>query len=240
MTWTKVGTELPDDPRLIEVGRGDRWLHLEALVWSNKHRTDGRISRRALARLTDHVNPERGAAELVRVGMWVETEEGWEVVDFLHDQPSADDVEKTQALARERQRRRRQHQAGDHSLCDPRYCTHGRGSRATQRVTDVGGSRVTGRVTNDPRTDPSEPSRSVGPRDGEEDGGRRADAAPVVKLPPLLGQACSCSGLVKVADGDCLACGGHVDRQVGEGGRGPSRKGSDGMTPAVRSIPPRR
>jgi hypothetical protein len=133
-------------------------MYLEGLVWSNKQGTDGHIPRHAVRRVTDEEDPIGAAAELVDAGLWEETGDDWSIVGFLEDQPSRADVERIQTLARDRQRRQRQHRGGDHSLCDPRYCQ--------------AASRVTNAVTHDTRTDPSVPTRTEGTE------GRGGGAAP--------------------------------------------------------------
>lgn len=123
-----------------------RWFWLEATVWCNEHETDGEIPMHGLRWITDEEDPVAAAELLVDAGLWETTPDGYRDLDFLDDQPSAEDVERTRVLARERQRRQRQHRNGDHSLCDPKYC---RASRVTSRVTDT--------VSHDTRTDPSVP-----------------------------------------------------------------------------------
>ena len=159
MTWTKIDSSTPDDPRILQLPRGIRWMHLEGLVWCNQHGTDGFIPEHALRRVTDDSEPESAAAELVRVGLWAVVEGGWKIVDFEKDQPSAADVERKQVLARARQRVRRQHLGGDHSLCDPKHCQQA--SRVTAGVTNA--------VSHDTRTDPyrPDPIRSEGTEEGE-------------------------------------------------------------------------
>ena len=88
-----------DDPRLLGVPRGVRWMYLEGLVWCNQHGTDGFIPDHALRRVTDEEDPGAAADQLVGVGLWVVGNGGWEIVDFTKDQPSAADVERTQKLA---------------------------------------------------------------------------------------------------------------------------------------------
>ena len=122
MTWTKLSDEFADDPRLLGVPRGVRLLHVEALIWCNRQSTDGNVPGTALGRLTDQPRPRAAAAQLVTAGLWQATQHGWLILGFLADQPSADDMEHAKGLARERQRRQRQHRMGAHDGCDPRYC----------------------------------------------------------------------------------------------------------------------
>jgi hypothetical protein len=101
MTWTKLSDTWTDER--LELSRSTRLLALEALVWSNRNLTDGRIARAALSRLTDHEDPQLGAKELVEAGLWAETATGW-VID-TSDQPTAAEVEHQQQLRRDRQQR---------------------------------------------------------------------------------------------------------------------------------------
>jgi hypothetical protein len=109
-------------------------MHLEGMVWCNKHATDGHIPAYAMQRVTDQDDPEAAAKQLVSVGLWEATEDGWFIVVFADDQPSAADQERTKAYDRQRQRRHRLHVTGDHSECDARYCREA--SRVTHGVSD--------------------------------------------------------------------------------------------------------
>lgn len=123
MTWAKVDDRFNDDPRLLSLERGVRLLHIEGIVWCCRHLTDGHVPRYALAKVTDEPDAVNGVDALVEAGLWEPQGEGWLIVDYLRDQSSAADVENIRKLARDRQRKQRQHKAGDHSLCtDPRYC----------------------------------------------------------------------------------------------------------------------
>lgn len=194
MTWTKVGESRPRDPRLLKLPRSVRWFWLEATVWCNEHETDGLIPAHALRWITDEEDVPAAAQLLVDVGLWETTDDGYRDVDFLDDQPSADDVARTRVLARERQRRQRQHRQGDHSLCDPKYCHT---SRVTSRVTDA--------VSHDTRTDPSVPE-VLGRGDGA---GPALAGAP----PPSAAEASARLGIPPhLHTGDC--CNAHPDHPI--------------------------
>lgn len=195
MTWSKFGGEFPDDPRMYQLSRGVRYLRFEAIVWANKHGTDGRLPKYALPRFTDEPNAEAAAGQLVDVGIWDVDGDGWVIVGFLDEQPSAADVERTQALARDRQRKRRQHSNGDHSLCDTRYCVQSRAeatavkppmqapkAKRTARVTNA----VTNTVTHNTRTDTDSVPKVQGGGVGVKAPGasRRAASAGAPGVPP--------------------------------------------------------
>jgi hypothetical protein len=77
-----------EDERLLTLDRSTRLLHIEATVWSKARRTDGRIPKGAIRRLTDAADPERAAAELVQAGVWRQTDNGWDLADFMGRQLS--------------------------------------------------------------------------------------------------------------------------------------------------------
>jgi hypothetical protein len=127
-------------------------LHVEALVHCNRHLTDGKLARKSLRRITDSEDLAGDVEALVEVGLWVETDEGWDI-DWS-DQERADDVRRRQEGNAERQRKHRQHAAGDHSLCASSRCKAARDttSDVTRDVTD----NETGNVTA-PRPIPARP-----------------------------------------------------------------------------------
>jgi hypothetical protein len=97
-----VDVAMIEDHRLLTLPRGVRLLHLEALVWSKAHLTDGYIPAAALNRLTDEPDAHLAAKQLARVGMWDMTDAGWRIRDFLDTQMSAERVRAKRQAARER------------------------------------------------------------------------------------------------------------------------------------------
>jgi hypothetical protein len=97
-----IGIDLIEDPRLLQLPRGIRLLHLEAIVWCKARRTDGAIVEPALRRMTDEDEPTDAAAQLVAAGLWERSGDGWQVVDFTAHQLSRRQVEQRQADNRRR------------------------------------------------------------------------------------------------------------------------------------------
>lgn len=163
MTWTRLSDTFNDDPDLLEVSRSARLLHVEGLVYCNKHLRNGDLPRGALRRITDAEDPDLDAKVLVEAGVWSETETGWMLP--WDDQEDAEEVRARQGRRAEIQqayrKRKAAHEAGDHSLCDPRYCRKGVSGNATGNAT----SHET-------------PSRPVPSRPLGRDRGRTAGAAP--------------------------------------------------------------
>lgn len=123
--------DMLEEPAMLELDRSTRYLYVEAYTWSAKHRTDGGISRAALRRLTDIPDPGMAAAQLVSAGLWELAATGWLIVDYLKRQMGKADIERAENKLQAKWRRQDHHQRGDHSLCDPKYCTSaGRSRRA--------------------------------------------------------------------------------------------------------------
>lgn len=144
--WTKIGAEFLTDPSFLSISRGARLLHIEATIWSNQQGTDGRVPAYMLARISDDPDVDAAAQELINADRWerefngetyVDEKSGkrfmrtvaFQLIDFLDNQPSADDAARTRKLAADRQRRLRQHRGGDHSLCTTQNCQIVRQSR---------------------------------------------------------------------------------------------------------------
>lgn len=106
-----------EDPRLLDVPRSWRLLHVEGVTWCALHKTDGAISRAALRRLTDEPDAALGAAALVWAGLWLVTDTGWQIVDYTRNQVSAERIARIREATRSRQERWLQCRLGDHSKC---------------------------------------------------------------------------------------------------------------------------
>jgi hypothetical protein len=147
MSWLKISDRALADPRFTRASRDARLLHLEALARSMGYEGDGSVPRHAIGHATDAADVEALAAELVGAGLWTATDDGWQVVFMLDDQPSPDEIARQKAYNRAKSARSRRHRVGDHSMCDPAWC---RAARDTGRVT----GNDTGRVPNVDSTRP--------------------------------------------------------------------------------------
>ncbi len=119
MTWTKLGDDYADRLEDLELTPTACWLHTAALIYCNRVGSDGRVHFSKLSKIASIDAVDDYAAELERQGLWsrIDGEPAWQI-DWT-DQEPAEDVKRRRDGAAERQRRRRQHLAGDHSLCDP-------------------------------------------------------------------------------------------------------------------------
>jgi hypothetical protein len=124
MSWTATGDDYPDKMAALGISDPAYRCHHEALTWCNRVKSDGAMPRHMLRRAVTVSDPEAVAAELVSVGLWTETESGWEV-DWTDQQTREQRDEKkaknAQAQADYRERKEL-HDAGNHDRCDPRYC----------------------------------------------------------------------------------------------------------------------
>jgi hypothetical protein len=83
VTFARIDDGFFDHPKVLRAGEDAANLYVRALVWCNKHLTDGAIPREALRALTGRRDAPSLADRLVAVGLWETTAEGWSVHDFL-------------------------------------------------------------------------------------------------------------------------------------------------------------
>lgn len=83
VTFARIDDGFFDHPKVLRAGEDAANLYVRALVWCNKHLTDGAIPREALRALTGRRDAPSLADCLVAVGLWETTAEGWSVHDFL-------------------------------------------------------------------------------------------------------------------------------------------------------------
>lgn len=181
MTWTKLPDTFAEREDLLEVSRSARLLLVEAMVWCNRHLLDGRITDAALRRCTDAPDVDELRDELAAAGVLTRTEDGraW-LMDWSDQERAADVTARREARAETQARyraRTAKHKAGDHTMCDPRYCDRAVTGNATGHET--GHQRVTRHPPDPTRPDPTCPvpkGQGQGQRQG--DGPASAGATP--------------------------------------------------------------
>ncbi len=108
MTWTKLTEDFPQHPKILAAGERAELLHIHALIYCNHFLTDGFIPFEVVPTLTQL--PKRQALAcvqtLIKLGIWMPVEGGYQIHDFLEYQPS-----KAKVLA-ERRRKASAGQAG--------------------------------------------------------------------------------------------------------------------------------
>lgn len=146
MTWTRLSDDFADHPDLLDVSRSARLLHVEALVYSNRHGNDGRFRRSLVARMTDAEDWPDLVDELVKRDVWADVGDNLLQIDWsAWGQEPADAVrERREANAkvnREYRERGKRHRAGDHSMCTDSCPAVREQSRDPSRETSRDGSR---------------------------------------------------------------------------------------------------
>lgn len=107
--WAKVSDDFVDDPRVLETSLEALGLHVLALSYCGRHLTDGLVTKGVLRHLArDPDAAARLAAELVKAQLWRSGPEGYELVDFREQNPSAKTVMAERKAARVRMRKHRQ------------------------------------------------------------------------------------------------------------------------------------
>lgn len=100
MTWFKVDDGFHCHPKVLAVSLTARGLWVTAGSYVSDHRGDGFIPT-ALVKLHRGTN---AAKELVKAGLWSETDGGYLVHDWLDYQPSREEEEKRSADRRSKAR----------------------------------------------------------------------------------------------------------------------------------------
>lgn len=108
--WVRIDSNFPGHRKVLELDparmNGAVGLYMLALCYADDHRTDGVIPTRAMRLITATDAWAEDAAELVRVGLWHETPDGWQIHDYLGWQRSAAEIEARSAAARDKARKR--------------------------------------------------------------------------------------------------------------------------------------
>lgn len=71
-TYIKMSDKLPEHRKIVAAGGDAAWLHVCALAYASRNRTDGFIPRNYVPRLSDRKQPLKLAAKLVAVDLWHE------------------------------------------------------------------------------------------------------------------------------------------------------------------------
>jgi hypothetical protein len=106
MVWNKQCDTFADDMDAKGISCEAYVLHNTAQIFCNRMLTDGRIPRHMTRRLYSAISDvDRATAELLAAGLWVETDDGYELVGFLVDQKSAETIRREREATRKRQQR---------------------------------------------------------------------------------------------------------------------------------------
>jgi hypothetical protein len=108
MVWTKLNDTYSDDCATLSDAAFR--THTEALNWTMRRETEGRITRRDLRRFAETDDPDKAVAELVDMEWWEDHDsgDGWQVVHDMPDQRTKEQIGADRAAAADRQRRWRE------------------------------------------------------------------------------------------------------------------------------------
>lgn len=123
MTWTRLDDAWTERADLAELSHADRWHYLGMIQRCSRTGNQAGILRAVDAeRASDHPNPSDALEHLTERGILQRMSgDRYRLVEIEDYLPSAATIRRTEQ-ARERQRRKRAHDAGDHSQCRPGTC----------------------------------------------------------------------------------------------------------------------
>ena len=127
IVWFKVDDGFWSHPKTATLSDSAVALWLRAGAYSCQHLTDGEIAAPVLRLLGE----ADAAAELVRVGLWIDQPGGWKFHDWDEYQITKADVEADRAAARERMRERRRNKQGKFARSSPEHAENFAGSSPT-------------------------------------------------------------------------------------------------------------
>lgn len=106
--WLKIVVSVGKQQKFIEAGPIASWLWLTGLGYSREATTDGFIPRAVVSGLVPGLKaPAKFAARLVAVGLWQESESGYQIHDYLDWNPSKAEVEALRKADADRKRFKR-------------------------------------------------------------------------------------------------------------------------------------
>jgi hypothetical protein len=101
MTWARIDDQFFYNKKVAQVDGSAKLLYLAGLVYAANQLTDGLIPERALrfiASTADVANCQDFAKQLLDVGLWDATDEGYMIHDYLDWNPSREQVEETRRV----------------------------------------------------------------------------------------------------------------------------------------------
>lgn len=113
MGWVKLDDQFSRHPKVLQAGPLSGWLHVCALNYCAQYLTDGFIPKSAVNGLADFTHEDIGQSSyvgmdfvpaLLKSGMWIEVDGGYQIHDYLDYNPSREDVQKKRQADLERKR----------------------------------------------------------------------------------------------------------------------------------------
>jgi hypothetical protein len=101
VTWVKLDDTFPEREDMVRAGPLGLAMHVAATCYCNRNLTNGVILRSAVRRLLEVDDPEAIATSLVDVGTWLAADDGYRLLDYFPNQPSAENVRQLSATRAE-------------------------------------------------------------------------------------------------------------------------------------------
>ncbi len=96
MTWVRIDDKMPENPKVLGVPLGARWLHVCGIAYCSRHETDGFVPLDAvpvmMAGLSSASASKRFAGSLVKAGLWHGRPGGYEINDYLEWNSSKEEI----------------------------------------------------------------------------------------------------------------------------------------------------
>lgn len=108
MVWTKLDDRYGDD--CAPLSDAAFRTHTEALNWTMRRETEGRITTRDLRRFAETADPDAAVAELAEIGWWEDHDsgDGWQVIKDMPYQRTKEQIAADREATADRQRRWRE------------------------------------------------------------------------------------------------------------------------------------
>lgn len=108
MAWVRIDDDFFNHRKVLDLSLAAKTVFIAALCHCNSQLTDGFISTGAARSIVGSLGaPQKTIKELVDVGMWHKRADGFDVHDYLHYQPPAQQILAERAKAKERMQRLR-------------------------------------------------------------------------------------------------------------------------------------
>jgi hypothetical protein len=115
VTWVAIDDGFVEHRKVDGLSDRSFRLHIAALCYCGRNLTDGVLTERAVKVVRAIVSGSpRHVRELAAVGLWLDTDDGYQVKDYLEYNPSAEQVIERREKAKERMRRSRE-RASEHA-----------------------------------------------------------------------------------------------------------------------------
>ncbi len=139
MSWLRYSDDFTDWPEWDQAPFEARWAYVCIVEACSRGRYgDGRLPKsKALAALVAQLNdPQQALERLALLGLVHEDRrERVLILPRIHEHVPPPGVRRNTEASKHRMRRKRAHDAGDHSLCDPQRCQHAASGTVTPLVT---------------------------------------------------------------------------------------------------------